>query len=104
LHSAPPDLPFVKGSRKDVKYIVVCRHPDEAIVSFKIFLEQHTDAFANAAVQPLETGSLVRKGKAGAAHEDGMTKELSAELRALGPNILTAPAPLRWLYEGGALP
>jgi hypothetical protein len=45
-HAAPPDLPFVKaGSGKDVKYVVVARNPEEALVSFKLFLEQHTDAF-----------------------------------------------------------
>lgn len=45
-HSAPPDLPFVKaGEGKDVKYVVVCRNPEEALVSFKIFLERHTDDF-----------------------------------------------------------
>lgn len=45
-HDAPPDLPFVKaGSGKDVKYIVVCRNPEEAMVSFKLFLDMHTDAF-----------------------------------------------------------
>ncbi len=45
-HAGPPDLPFIKaGSGKDVKYIVVSRNPEEAIVSFKLFLEQHTDAF-----------------------------------------------------------
>jgi aryl sulfotransferase len=45
-HDAPPDLPFVKvGSGKNVKYIVVCRNPEEALVSFKVFLDMHTDAF-----------------------------------------------------------
>ena len=28
-----------------MKYIVVCRNPEEALVSFKVFLEMHTDAF-----------------------------------------------------------
>ncbi len=45
-HSAPPELPFVKaGQGKDVKYIAVCRNPEEALVSFKVFLDNHTDAF-----------------------------------------------------------
>ena len=43
-HSAPPQIPFVKpGSGRDVKYIVVFRNPEEALVSFKPFLEQHAD-------------------------------------------------------------
>jgi Sulfotransferase domain len=43
-HSAPPQLPFMKsGSERDVKYIVVFRNPEEALVSFRPFLEQHSD-------------------------------------------------------------
>lgn len=207
-HAAPPDLPFIRaGSGKDVKYVVVARHPDEAIVSFKIFIDQHTDAFFDlwqlpraaltrptfeafyrevmeprqmqgmfhgfvagwwplrhepnvmlvhysdmkrdlpgvsrkiasflgiepsdaqwakierhttfawmkehetkfesvtpCPVPPLEHGSMVRKGKLGAAHEDGMTPRISADLRAAGDAILTDPSARRWLYEGGPIP
>lgn len=43
-HSAPPDLPFLtEGSGRDVKYIVVLRNPEEALVSFRPFLEKHSD-------------------------------------------------------------
>ena len=43
-HSAPPALPFLKdGADHDVKYIVVFRNPEEALVSFQPFLEQHSD-------------------------------------------------------------
>ena len=43
-HAAPPVLPYVEpGGDKDVRYIVVCRNPEEALVSFKPFLEKHTD-------------------------------------------------------------
>jgi hypothetical protein len=204
-HAAPPELPFVKvGSGKDVKYVVVCRNPEEALVSLKIFLDQHTDAFyelwqvpraamtrpsfetfyrevvdprgmqgiffgflagwwplrrepnvlfmhfadmkkdlqgsirkvaafldikpaasqwatidtyasfdwmkrneskfetlAHTPVPVLETGSMVRKGKAGAAHEDGMTPEIANHLRAFGSHIVTDPAAMTWLYQGG---
>lgn len=45
-HSAPDRLPFVApGDGPDVKYIVVCRNPEEALVSFRTFLDNHTDAF-----------------------------------------------------------
>jgi hypothetical protein len=45
-HAGPPELPFVKaGSGTDVKYVVVARNPEEALVSFKLFLDQHTDAW-----------------------------------------------------------
>lgn len=43
-HSAPPEVPFFKeGSGKDVKYVVVFRNPEEALVSFRPFLDKHTD-------------------------------------------------------------
>lgn len=43
-HSAPPSLPFLKhNSNRDVKYIVVFRNPEEALVSFRPFIDQHTD-------------------------------------------------------------
>lgn len=43
-HSAPPSIPFIEsGSGRDVKYIVVARNPEEALVSLRPFLEQHTD-------------------------------------------------------------
>jgi hypothetical protein len=207
-HDAPPDLPLVKaGSGKDVKYIVVCRSPEEALVSFKVFLEMHTDTFYDlwqvpkaamtrptfeafyhevvepmgmqgmffgfaaswwplrhepnvllvhfadmkrdlqvatrklaaflgiqptqaqwakvnsyasfdwmkqneskfeslifAPVQVLETGAMVRRGTTGTAREDGMTPDIAAHLRDFGSRILTDPAAMNWLYDGGALP
>jgi hypothetical protein len=207
-HAAPPELPFVKaGSGKDIKYIVVSRNPEEALVSFKIFLDMHTDAFfdlwkapraaltrpgfeafyrevvdprgmhgmfygflagwwplrhepnvlllhfadlkhdlagsarkvaaflgmkptpaqwatidsyvsfewmkrnedkfetlANTPVPVLEHGAMVRKGKVGAAHEDGMTPEIAKHMRGVGSHILTDAAAMKWLYEGGKLP
>lgn len=43
-HSAPPTIPlFAAGSKPDVKYIVVFRNPEEALVSFWPFLEAHSD-------------------------------------------------------------
>lgn len=45
-HSAPPDAPFLAaGEGPDVKYVVVFRNPEEALVSFRPFLEQHSDAW-----------------------------------------------------------
>jgi hypothetical protein len=43
-HSAPPALPFIEGpSQPQVKYVVVFRNPEEALVSAKPFFEKHTD-------------------------------------------------------------
>ncbi len=39
-HSAPPDLPFMERGA-DVKYVVIFRNPEEALVSFQPFLAQH---------------------------------------------------------------
>ena len=207
-HAAPPELPFIKaGTGKDVKYVVVARNPEEAVVSFKIFLDQHTDAFfdlwkvprgamtrpdfptfyrevfdargmhgmlfgfvaawwplrheknvrlfhfadlkrdlpgsarkvadflgvaptpaqwarideylsfdwmkkneqkfdtlPNTPVRVLEHGGMMRKGKAGASREDGMTDEIAQHLHAVGSKILRDEAALGWLYRGGDVP
>ncbi len=43
-HSAPPELPFVPaGEGPEVKYVVVFRNPEEALVSFWPFLAKHSD-------------------------------------------------------------
>ncbi len=45
-HSAPPEIPFLRdGAEHDVKYIVVFRNPEEALVSFWPFLAQHSDTW-----------------------------------------------------------
>lgn len=206
-HSAPPDVPFIKAEPdKNVRYIVICRNPEEAIVSFKPFMEKHTDAwyelwgmpkdamsrdnfadfyyeivneaglqgmffgflaawwplrfqsnvlflhFADLksdhegslqkiadflSIQPsetewesireytgfawmkkhddkfesitesdvpiLESGAMIRKGKVGAAREDGMNEEISAHLRAVGEQICPDSDALNWLYSGGEI-
>jgi hypothetical protein len=206
-HGGPADLPFVTaGSGKDVKYIVVARNPEEAVVSFKVFLDQHTDAFydlwkvpraamtrpdfptfyrevveprgiagmffgfvaswwplrheknvlfmhfadmkrdlsgstrkvadflgikpsaaewarideytsfdwmkrhegkfdtiTNTPVRVLEAGGMMRKGKTGAAREDGMTEEIAQHLHAAGSKMVNDEAALGWLYRGGPI-
>lgn len=52
----------------------------------------------------LDAGAMVRKGKAGAAHEDGMTPAIAAELAALGREILPDEAAFEWFYHGGRIP
>jgi hypothetical protein len=45
-HSAPPTVAYLApGTKPDVKYIVVFRNPEEALVSFWPFLGSHTDAW-----------------------------------------------------------
>ena len=205
-HGTPPELPyFASGSIPAVRYIVVMRNPEEALVSAKPFLEQLSDALFEmwgipraAVVRPdfagyydvvganlnralfaflaawwplrrspnvlflhyndmkrdhegslrriadflgldppadawvrileytsfawmkrhdikfdgqslvevpmLKPGAMVRKGAAGAAHEDGMTPELAAKVRAVGESICDDVQALGWFYTGGPLP
>lgn len=48
-HAAPPMIPYVEPGPNvpDVKYIVLLRNPEEALVSLKPFLEGHSEAFYN---------------------------------------------------------
>lgn len=52
----------------------------------------------------LDSGAMVRKGAVGAAKEDGMTEEISREIRAMGEKVIKNPRLLQWFYEGGPLP
>jgi hypothetical protein len=47
---------------------------------------------------------MVRKGRAGAAHEDGVTPAIAAELAQMGREVVTDPEALEWAYRGGPLP
>ena len=43
-HAAPPTLPFQRpGAGPDVRYVVVARNPDEAVASFRPFIDSHSD-------------------------------------------------------------
>jgi hypothetical protein len=45
-HAAPPTLPYQRpGDGDEVKYVVVARNPDEAIASFRPFIDSHADAW-----------------------------------------------------------
>jgi hypothetical protein len=45
-HAAPPTLPYQRpGAGPDVHYIVVARNPDEALASFRPFIDAHSDAW-----------------------------------------------------------
>lgn len=51
----------------------------------------------------LDPGAMVRKGKAGAAAEDGITPALAAKIAAVGREILADEAAFEWFYRGGPL-
>lgn len=52
----------------------------------------------------LDPGAMIRKGKAGAAHEDGVTPEVSATIARLGRDMLPDDAAFEWCCRGGELP
>lgn len=61
------------------------------------------DAMSLAPVRVLREGAMVRKGRAGEAHSDGMTDEISRHLRAVGRDMCRDERALNWLYAGGPL-
>jgi hypothetical protein len=68
-------------------------------------LHEHKFEIRHAADVPvLDSGAMVRKGKIDAAHEDGVTPAMSAELKAIGQEMLADRQAFEWLYFGGALP
>jgi hypothetical protein len=80
-----------------------------AILEYTSFpwMKQHEHRFELrqvADVPVLDPGAMVRKGKAGAAHEDGVTPEMSAELAAIGREFLDDADAIAWLYRGNAAP
>jgi hypothetical protein len=52
----------------------------------------------------LDCGAMVRKGAVGAAGQDGMTEEISREVRASGAEIIKDLQLLEWFYRGGPWP
>ena len=80
-----------------------------AILEYTSFpwMKQHEHKFEirhAAHVPVLDSGAMVRKGKAGAAKEDGVTPAMSAELEKMGRELLPDEQAFEWLYKGGALP
>lgn len=71
------------------------------------WMKAHEEKFEARTVSDiplLESGAMVRKGKAGAASSDGMTPEIAAHLRTVGAQICPDPAAVEWCYRGGPLP
>ena len=62
---------------------------------------EHKFELLHAAHVPiLDSGAMVRKGKIGAAHEDGVTPEMSSTLKSLGTELVSDKQALEWLYSG----
>ncbi len=97
-----------EGSIRRIANFLGIEHNEEAwarILEYTSFgwMKAHEDKFEamTAGDLPiLEPGATVRKGEAGAAERDGMTAELSADLRGVGEQRCP-PDVLDWLYAGG---
>jgi len=71
------------------------------------WMKAHEDKFELRTVAPvpvLDSGAMMRRGRVGAAKDDGVTPEISAEVAQIGHEMLNDDAALEWFYRGGALP
>lgn len=70
------------------------------------WMKAHEDKFELRTVAPvpvLDSGAMVRKGVVGAAKDDGVTPEISAEIARIGREMLKDDAAFEWFYRGGPL-
>ena len=111
LHFADMKRDHEGSVRKIAEFLDLRPEPEQwptvlECTSFR-WMKAHEAKFeitAAAEVPILDPGAMLRKGKLGAAAEDGITPEISAELAALGRKILTDDAAFEWFYRGGPLP
>ena len=71
------------------------------------WMKAHEDKFELRTVAPvpvLDSGAMMRRGRVGAAKDDGVTPEISAEVAQVGREMLNDDAAVEWFYRGGALP
>lgn len=66
--------------------------------------ERKFEGFLAHGVPVLNPGTMVRKGKTGAAREDGVTAEMGDEIARIGTEVLSDEAAFKWIYAGGTLP
>ena len=70
------------------------------------WMKAHEDKFelrTVGAVPILDSGAMVRKGRVGAAKDDGVTPEISDDIARLGREMLKDDAAFEWFYRGGPL-
>jgi aryl sulfotransferase len=71
------------------------------------WMKEHDDKFLASTRGPvplLLPGAMVRKGSTGSQKDDGMTDEVSADMRAWAEKIVPFPEAIKYIYEGGAIP
>ena len=91
---------FLEIEPTDQQWTAILRHTSFA------WMKEHEQKFENRTTEIpiLESGAMIRKGRAGDARSDGMTDEISRHLRAIGAEICRDQAALEWFYNGGPLP
>ncbi|MCB2049249.1 MAG: sulfotransferase domain-containing protein [Novosphingobium sp.] len=111
LHYAAMKQDHEGSIRKIAKFIGLEPSEDEwqRILEYTSFgwMKAHEEKFEAATagdVPILQRGAMIRKGQAGDATADGMTPQISRELRALGETVCPDPAMLDWFYKGTPAP
>lgn len=66
--------------------------------------EDKFEAMTAGQVPILQRGAMLRKGEVGSASADGMTPQISSDLRVLGESMCREPGALDWLYRGNPAP
>jgi aryl sulfotransferase len=70
------------------------------------WMKAHEDKFELRTIGPvpvLDSGAMMRKGRVGAAKDDGVTPEISADVARIGREVLKDDAAFEWFYRGGLL-
>ena len=80
----------------------------ERILEYTSFpwMKANEDKFEIGTILPfklVESGGMVRKGKAGASREDGMTPEIAADIHSWAARMVTDEAARQWMFAGGDL-
>ena len=66
--------------------------------------ERKFEGFLASGAPVLKPGSMMRKGRAGAARDEGVTPQMGAEIARIGEAVLGDRAALEWIYAGGSVP
>jgi hypothetical protein len=69
------------------------------------WMKAHEDKFELRTVAPvpiLDSGAMMRRGRVGAAKDDGITPEFSADIARIGRQTLKDDAAFEWFYRGAS--
>ena len=111
MHYADMKRDHEGSVRRIARFLDLCPREDRwpTILECTSFpwMKQHEQKFELRGVSDvpiLDPGAMVRKGRTGAAHEDGMTPAISSAIREIGREFVTDEDAFEWCYRGGPLP